>query len=111
MSPPHFKTFPTPRRWPWRACNAAGSKNPCPTRGHPTNKIGRPHTGHTNRPSFMISQPMSYSISIVNAFDVSRRGSNCNGPPKTTYLSKPVNIFGRWSGAPGGSGSPPKNRF
>ena len=49
--------------------------------------------------------------SITNALRYSQivRASNNNG--RTHYLNSPVNAFGYYAGAPGGSGQPPKNTF
>jgi hypothetical protein len=30
---------------------------------------------------------------------------------KTVYVNKPLNVYGSYLGAPGGSGAPPRNRF
>ena len=111
MPPPRFRTLPTPRRWPWRACGPRAGPHSCPNHGRPVNKNGHPHTGNTNKPGFMITVNGRYSITVTRAFNIGHRGTNCNGPPKTTYLNNPVNIFGRWAGAPGGSGCPPRNTF
>lgn len=48
--------------------------------------------------------------SITNALRYSQivRAPN-NG--RTHYLNSPVNAFGYYAGAPGGSGQPPKNTF
>ena len=106
--------LPLPRRWPWRHCGRHTNYK-CPEISKATNKQGIPLAGNINMPGNMLVYGgrggHKYSATIRHAFDVSRRGSNCNGPPKTSYLSHPVNIFGRWEGAPGGSGSPPRNNF
>ena len=49
--------------------------------------------------------------SITNALRYSQivRALNNNG--RTHYLNSPVNAFGYYAGAPGGSGQPPKNTF
>ena len=50
------------------------------------------------------------NASITNALRYSQivRGTN-NGNPR--YINSPVNAFGYYAGAPGGSGAPPRNAF
>lgn len=60
-------------------------------------------SGNTNRPGFLITNPFILSTIIRTA-----RYANAG---KTVFSKKQVNQFGRWEGAPGGSGSPPKNSF
>ena len=108
---------PNPARWPWRIC--PGKK--CGKTGNVVNINNVPLTGNINLPTHMLvcsgRGSHKYSISIRAAFDISHRGKvNCYSRPITKSISylQPgltLNAFGKWEGAPGGSGSPPRNRF
>ena len=103
---------PIPRRWPFKAC-ARREKSSCPIKIKSVNSQGIPVTGNTNLPGFALTSTGPggrFPTMIKSAFDISSRGGvNCSSRPKTTFLSRPVNVFGRWAGAPGGSGKPPSN--
>ena len=100
--------LPIPRRWPWKSCGGR-----CPPKIKITNDQGITLAGNMNLPTFELTctgPSGKYPTIIRTAFDTSNRGSvNCASRPQTRYLSRQVNIFGRWAGAPGGSGKPPSN--
>ncbi len=90
----------------------ARCSNKCPPRDTSiTNPQGGPLTGNINMPGSMNTQPLRYATAIRSAFVVAHRGSNNVKPPTTSFISNPVNAFGRRYGAPGGSGRAPRNRF
>ena len=69
-----------------------------------TTKNANRFNGNINQPTFL----------ITNSFLVSTQVQTSNyqtGVTKVKFSNKNVNAFGKWSGAPGGSGMAPKNRF
>lgn len=66
-------------------------------------KQGGLFSGNTNQPNFMAVNAYAYS-NIINY--ASRRKAT-----KTIFLSKELNSFGKYQGAPGGSGTKLTNKF
>lgn len=75
----------------------------CNTTKNGTTKNANFFTGNTNRPGFLITNPYLLSTIVRTA-----RFANAG---KTVFANRPINYFGSWTGAPGGSGSPPRNTF
>lgn len=75
----------------------------CPTTKNGTTKQGNFFNGNTNRPGFLVTDPFILSQYVRIA--LLRKGGN------TVFANKTLNAYGRWEGAPGGSGAPPKNTF
>ena len=68
-----------------------------------TTKNANHWSGNTNKPGFLITNPFLFSTLVRNA--------SAKKATKTVIGNRKTNAFGRWEGAPGGSGSPPTNRF
>ena len=68
-----------------------------------SDKNGGLFSGNTNQPNFMAVEAYKYS-NLVNFS--SRRQSM-----KTHYIPLQLNVFGKYQGAPGGSGMRLKNKF
>lgn len=68
------------------------------------NKNGNRFSGNAgNRPGFLITNSFLMSTQI--------RTANYQRGTKISFANKSLNSFGRWAGAPGGSGRPPRNFF
>ena len=96
---------------------------PCPT-DNGVEKNANFFAGNTNFPGFAVTNTFILSAQIrTSRF---RTGATtalfANTPAATSFLktcgnkswtaaAPKLNNFGRWEGAPGGSGSPPTNRF
>ena len=68
-----------------------------------SDKNGGLFSGNTNQPNFMAVEAYKYS-NLVN-FSSKRKGM------KTQYIPIQLNVFGKYQGAPGGSGTRLKNKF
>lgn len=70
-----------------------------------TTKNANFFNGNTNQPGYLVTEPFLYSTLV--------RTSHNQNAGKTVFqnMSNKMNAFGRWEGAPGGSGQPPKNSF
>lgn len=75
----------------------------CPAYMANSDKNGGLFSGNTNQPNFMAVEAYKYS-NLVNFS--SRRQSM-----KTQYIPLQLNVFGKYEGAPGGSGMRLKNKF
>lgn len=75
----------------------------CNTTKNGTTKNAHFFSGNTNKPGFLITNP--YLISTLV------RTASLKNSGKTVFANRSLNAYGRWEGAPGGSGCPPKNRF
>ena len=85
-----------------------------------TEKDGNHFSGNTNNPGFAVTNTFLMSTAIrtsrFRTGSTVTRFANSKVAPTIAKCSiggaAPVlNAFGRWEGAPGGSGSPPTNRF
>ena len=89
-----------------------------------TEKNANFFSGNTNTPGFAVTNTFILSTQIQTSRF--RTGATtalfANTPASTSFLktcgnkswnaaAPKLNNFGRWQGAPGGSGSPPTNRF
>ena len=72
----------------------------CPKPALPGNPLGINFGGTENRPGFLMTKPFIHATNI--------RNPQCSKP---TFANIQLNAFGRWSGAPRGSGAPPRNKF
>lgn len=87
------------------------NKNPhtykcaCFTSTSGTIKNANLFSGTTNNPSYLVTNAFLYST-LVNT----SRYQNV-GKVAFKNMSQELNAFGRWQGAPGGSGKPPSNQF
>ena len=96
-----------PFRLDYARCN-----NKCPPRDTSISTLqGVLLTGNTNVLASAGTQAAKYSSAIKCAFVVANRGTNRVCPLGTSFISNPVNAFGSRYGAPGGSGSAPRNSF
>lgn len=68
-----------------------------------TTKQANFFSGSTNKPEFLVTDPFLLSQLV--------RTSHFSNSGKTVFASKNLNAYGRWEGAPGGSGAPPRNTF
>ena len=68
-----------------------------------TTKNANFFSGTTNTPGFLITDPFLLSTIV--------RTSRFSNAGKTVFANRSLNVFGQWEGAPGGSGSPPRNNF
>lgn len=75
----------------------------CNTTKNGTTKNANFFSGNTNKPEFLITDPFLLS-QLVRTAHFSNSG-------KTVFANKTLNAYGRWEGAPGGSGAPPRNTF
>ena len=75
----------------------------CNTTKNGTTKNANFFNGNTNKPTFLVTDPFLLSTLVRTA-----RFSNAG---KTVFANRQLNALGRWEGAPGGSGSPPRNTF
>ena len=75
----------------------------CNTTKNGTTKQANFFSGSTNKPQFLITNPYLLSTLVRTA-----RYANAG---KTVFANRSLNAYGRWEGAPGGSGSPPRNTF
>jgi len=80
-------------------------KCPCNNTTDGTTKNANFFSGNTNMPTFLITDPFLYATLV--------RTAHYQNAGKTRFINKSlqINSFGKWEGAPGGSGSPPKNQF
>jgi len=69
-----------------------------------TTKNANWFNGNSNQPTFLITNPFLVSTQIQTS-------KYQTGSTKVQFSNKNINAFGKWPGAPGGSGMPPKNRF
>ena len=69
-----------------------------------TTKNANWFNGNSNRPTFLITNSFLVSTQV-------RTSKYQTGATKIQFSNKYVNAFGKWQGAPGGSGMPLKNRF
>mgnify|MGYP001205455993 CR=1 FL=1 len=82
---------------------ASKYKCKCNTTKNGTTKNANLFSGNTNKPTFLVTDPFLLSTIV--------RTSRFSNGGKTVFANRPVNYFGSWTGAPGGSGSPPRNTF
>lgn len=68
-----------------------------------TTKQANWFNGDNNKPEFLITDPFLLS-QLVRTAHFTKSG-------KTVFASKNLNAYGRWEGAPGGSGAPLRNTF
>jgi hypothetical protein len=62
--------------------------------------------GGNNNQSHLATKASIRSNTIITASKFGRKGGS-----KTNFANKQLNPFGRWDGAPGGSGKPIRNQF
>ena len=65
-------------------------------------------SGNNVTSGFQQTQPYVLALAARLARDHSGAGSKRQ---RVEYANKQLNAFGRWEGAPGGSGQPPRNSF
>lgn len=75
----------------------------CNTTKNGTTKNANFFTGNTNFPLFLITNPYLLSTQI--------RTASFTNAGNTVFANQKLNAYGRWAGAPGGSGSSPVNTF
>ena len=75
----------------------------CPSTKNGTIKQANFFSGNTNSPAFNVTNPFILS-QLIRTASFAKRG-------KTVFASKNLNDYGRWEGALGGSGAPPRNTF
>lgn len=80
-------------------------KCPCFTSTSGTTKNANLFSGTNNTPSYLVTNPFLYST-LVNTSKYQNAGKIA-----FVNMSQEINSFGRWQGAPGGSGKPPTNYF
>lgn len=70
-----------------------------------TTKNGNFFSGTNNTPTFLVTDSFLYATLVKTA-----RYQNAG---KTKFINKSlqINALGKWEGAPGGSGSIPRNQF
>jgi hypothetical protein len=85
--------------------NTSRYKCPCFGTTSGTTKNANVFSGSHNKPQHLVSDSFLYSTLVNN--------SRYQNGGKVTFqnMSKEINAFGRWPGAPGGSGRPPTNQF
>jgi hypothetical protein len=86
-----------------QALNHSKYKCQCITTKNGTTKQANFFTGNTNQPQFLVTEPYLLSTLVRTA-----RFTNAG---KTVFANRTLNAYGRWEGAPGGSGSSPRNTF
>jgi hypothetical protein len=86
-----------------QALNRSIYKCKCNTINNSTTKNANFFSGNTNKPEFLITDPYLLST-LVRTASFSNSG-------KTVFANRSLNAYGRWEGAPGGSGCPLKNTF
>jgi hypothetical protein len=73
------------------------------------------HTSNTNSSNLSYKMRLSQVLKLDNSSQQINRISRMSGKPQfgNFYLGQPLNInyLGRMEGMPGGSGTPPKNKF
>lgn len=75
----------------------------CNTTTNGNTKQANFFSGSNNKPEFLVTDPFILA-QIVRTASLRHAG-------KTVFANKTLNAYGRWEGAPGGSGAPPKNIF
>jgi hypothetical protein len=77
--------------------------NHCPNPVLP--KSGIAFGGNLNLPGYLATQP------FILAQTVSPAATARGGAGRTQFINNQINAFGSYSGAPAGSGQPPRNKF
>lgn len=72
----------------------------CPKSSYPKSKNPSLFSGSGNNPGSLLSPGMTYARKI-----------NSKSSWTSTIVNKKLNIFGKYTGAPGGSKSAPRNNF